>query len=82
MKAMVLERTGPIESSPLRLLNIPEPIPGPGQVRIKIRCCAACRTDLHVIEGELPSRKLPLVPGHQIVGVVDRLGQGSGRFGI
>ncbi|MEN6366401.1 MAG: zinc-dependent alcohol dehydrogenase family protein [Thermoguttaceae bacterium] len=74
MKAMVLRRIAPIESSPLQWTDVPTPEPGPGELRIRVRCCAICRTDLHVIEGDLPQRKMPIVPGHQIVGVVDKLG--------
>ncbi len=76
MRAMVLEQVGPIDSSPLRLMELPDPHPGPGQVRIRVRCCAICRTDLHVIEGELARQKRPVVPGHQAVGIVDELGEG------
>jgi propanol-preferring alcohol dehydrogenase len=82
MNAMVLEDIAPIESSPLKLTERPDPEPGPGEVRLKVRCCAICRTDLHVIEGELPRRKMPIVPGHQIVGVVDRLGEGCTRLEV
>src|SRR5574340_716113 len=74
MKAMVLDRTAPIERTPLRLADLPIPVPGPGEVRVKVLCCAICRTDLHVIEGELPRQRLPIIPGHQVVGVVDALG--------
>ena len=80
MKAMVLENIAPIEESPLQWRQAPDPQPGPGEVRMKVCCCAICRTDLHVIEGELPPRKLPIIPGHQIVGIVDRLGAGCGRL--
>jgi alcohol dehydrogenase, propanol-preferring len=74
MKAMLLRRIAPIISSPLELVDLPLPEPGPGEVRIRVRCCAICRTDLHVIEGDLPQEKMPIIPGHQIVGVVDKLG--------
>ena len=80
MKAMVLQEIAPIQSSPLKLMDMPDPAPGPGQVRLAVRCCAICRTDLHVIEGELPRQELPIIPGHQIVGVVDRLGEGCRRL--
>ena len=80
MKAMVLEDIGPIHDSPLTLAELPTPRPGAGQVRLKVRCCAICRTDLHVIEGDLPRQKLPIVPGHQIVGTVDALGAGCERL--
>ncbi len=80
MKAMVLDEIGPIDSSPLRLVERPVPEPGPGELRLTVRCCAICRTDLHVIEGELPRHTLPIIPGHQVVGVIDRLGTGCRRF--
>ncbi len=80
MKAAVLERIAPIGSSPLSLREAPIPSPGPGEIRVRVRACAICRTDLHVIEGDLPPRKLPLIPGHQVVGVVDAAGEGAGRF--
>ncbi len=79
---MVLEHIGPIEGSPLRLVELPDPEPGPGEVRIAVRACAICRTDLHVIEGDLPCAGLPRIPGHQIVGVVDALGPGCRRFNV
>jgi alcohol dehydrogenase, propanol-preferring len=82
MKTMILERNAPIESSPLRLTDVSTPDPRPGEVRVRVRCCAICRTDLHVIEGELPPRKQPVIPGHQIVGVVDALGLNCGRLRI
>ncbi len=74
MKAMLLRRIAPIDSSPLELADLPTPEPAAGEVRIRVRCCAICRTDLHVIEGDLPQQKLPIVPGHQIVGTIDKLG--------
>jgi len=72
MRAMVLEAPG----APLVARDLPDPEPGPGQVRLRVRACGVCRTDLHVCDGELPRPKLPLVPGHEIVGVIDRLGPG------
>ena len=80
MKAMVLEETAAIDTSPLVWRELPDPVPGEGEVRLKARCCAICRTDLHVIEGDLPREKRPVVPGHQIVGVVDRIGAGCRRL--
>ena len=74
MKAMLLEQIAPIESSPLRLTEVPMPEPKAGEVRMKVRCCGVCRTDLHVVEGDLPPQKMPVIPGHQIVGTVDALG--------
>lgn len=73
---MVLDRHGPVESSPLQLRDVPAPSPRPGEVLVKVRVCGICRTDLHVIEGELPEATLPLIPGHQTVGIVERLGSG------
>lgn len=78
---MILDRQAPIASAPLSAGEVPVPEPGPGEVRVRVRACGLCRTDLHVIEGDLPPRKLPLIPGHQVVGVVDRAGPGASRFG-
>ncbi|EEZ32981.1 zinc-binding alcohol dehydrogenase family protein [Brucella sp. NF 2653] len=72
MKAMVLEKPG----QPLVLMERPDPLPGPGQIRLKVEACAVCRTNLHVVDGELERPKLPLVPGHEIVGVIDAVGTG------
>lgn len=80
MRAMVLESQGPIEGRPLRLRDVPIPEPGAGEVRVRVGCCAICRTDLHVVEGDLPQPNLPLIPGHQAVGVVDALGEGCRRL--
>jgi propanol-preferring alcohol dehydrogenase len=80
MHGMLLSRQGPIGSRPLEPRELRDPEPGPGEIRVRIRVCAICRTDLHVIEGDLPPRRLPLVPGHQAVGAVDRVGAGSRRF--
>jgi len=82
MKAMVLERCAPIESAPLRWMDVPDPSPSPGEVRIRVKACGICRTDLHVIECELPFQGHPVIPGHQIVGMIDQLGEGAKRFTI
>ena len=82
MKAMILREIGSIHFSPLEYSEVAEPQPGPGEVRLKVRCCAVCRTDLHVIEGDLPRHTLPIVPGHQVVGVVDALGPSCQRLAI
>jgi propanol-preferring alcohol dehydrogenase len=74
MKAMLLEQPAAIESSPLGLVDLPLPAPAAGEVRVKVHCCGVCRTDLHVVEGDLARQKMPVVPGHQIVGTVDALG--------
>jgi alcohol dehydrogenase, propanol-preferring len=72
MRAMVLQRTG----ERLAIEERPEPLPGPGQIRVRIEACGVCRTDLHVVDGELPDPKLPIVPGHEIVGRVEAAGDG------
>jgi len=76
LRAMVLEKPKPVEEEPLKLTDLPVPEPGPGQVRLKVLACGVCHTDLHTVEGDLPLPKLPLVPGHQVVGVVDAVGEG------
>ncbi len=76
MRAMVFEQTAPAERHPLVLRDVPAPEPGPGQVRVAVRVCGVCRTDLHVVEGDLPRATRPIIPGHEVVGVVDRLGRG------
>jgi alcohol dehydrogenase, propanol-preferring len=80
MKACVLPARAPIESNPLRFTDVPMPEPRAGEVRIKVHACGVCRTDLHVIEGELPILKSPLIPGHQVVGVVEKKGANANRF--
>jgi propanol-preferring alcohol dehydrogenase len=80
MRAMVLFEQAPIDSAPLQLRQVPDPQPGPGEVLLRVHCCAICRTDLHVIEGELPRQKLPIIPGHQIVGTIEALGPNCSRL--
>ena len=75
---MLLERPG----QPLQLREVPAPSAGPRQLRVRVLACAICRTDLHVVDGELPDPKLPLIPGHQIVGRVDQIGDGASGFAI
>src|SRR3954462_10162624 len=78
MKAMIL-------TEPRTLLtpaDVPDPSPGPDQLLIKVHTCAVCRTDLHVIDGELPNPKLPLIPGHEIIGTVAAKGKAVNRFAI
>lgn len=74
MKAMVLRKCGMIETNPLALEEIPNPEPKADEVLVRVHCCAICRTDLHVIEGELPTQRQPVVPGHQIIGAITRIG--------
>ena len=76
MKAMVLANTRDVATDPLQCHDVPVPRPGPGQVLVRLTVCGICRTDLHVIEGELERPKLPLIPGHQAVGVVKQVGPG------
>jgi alcohol dehydrogenase, propanol-preferring len=72
MRAMVLDKP----KHPLKLREVPKPKPGSGQVLVRVATCAVCRTDLHVVDGELPDPKLPLIPGHQIVGYIEEIGEG------
>jgi propanol-preferring alcohol dehydrogenase len=76
MRAMVLER----QREPLRAAELPDPVPGPGQILLSVHACGVCRTDVHIVDGELTEPKLPLVPGHQIVGTVVAAGEGAERF--
>ena len=78
MRAMLFEKAG----QPLRKAELPIPKPGPGQVLIRVRACAVCRTDLHIVDGELAQPKLPLIPGHEIVGIIEKKGEGADRFDI
>ncbi len=73
---MVLEKPADVQAGPLALRDVPVPEPGPGQVRVRVQVCGVCRTDLHIVEGELPQAKCPVVPGHEVVGIVDRVGKG------
>lgn len=79
---MVLTHPASIDTSPLAGQDVADPTPGPGEVRARVRCCGVCRTDLHVTEGELPPIRPHIIPGHQIVGIVDQIGPGSKRFKI
>ena len=76
MKAMLLDGPG----RPLRYAEVPDPVPGPGELLLRVSACAVCRTDLHVIDGDLPRPKFPLVLGHEIVGVVEAVGRGDVAF--
>jgi propanol-preferring alcohol dehydrogenase len=82
MKAMLLRKVGAIEDRPLEWTDLPIPEPGPGQIRLAVQVCAVCHTDLHTVEGDLDLPRLPLVPGHQVVGVVEAQGEGVTRFEI
>ncbi|HXX68110.1 MAG TPA: zinc-dependent alcohol dehydrogenase family protein [Polyangiaceae bacterium] len=76
MRAMQLARPGPAVTRPLRCVDLPDPLPGQGEIRLRVTACAVCRTDLQICEGDLLARRLPIVPGHQVVGRVDCLGAG------
>jgi propanol-preferring alcohol dehydrogenase len=78
MRAILFEKAG----QPLRSAELPCPRPGAGQVLIRVRACAVCRTDLHIADGELKQPKLPVIPGHEIIGVVEKIGDGVNRFNI
>jgi len=80
MRAWVVERPGPAGGGPLLAVELPDPRPGPGEVRIRVDACGVCRTDLHLAEGDLVPRRPRTVPGHEVVGVVDELGEGTDRF--
>lgn len=80
MKACLLNAPARIETNPLQFTEVPVPNPGKGEVLIRVHVCGVCRTDLHVIEGELTQRKSPVIPGHQVVGIVEKLGGGARRF--
>lgn len=80
MRAMVLERPAPVSQSPLQLRERPQPDPTDRQIRVAVRCCGVCHTDLHTVEDELKLPKLPLIPGHQIVGVVEGRGSAAAKF--
>jgi propanol-preferring alcohol dehydrogenase len=80
MKAMLLNKFAPIDQCPLELTDVPKPEPGVENILIRINVCGICHTDLHTIEGELPDVKLPIIPGHQIVGYVEKMGNKASRF--
>lgn len=80
MKAMVLGGYGAPEDRPLELRDVPVPAVGPEDVLIRVQCCGVCHTDLHVVEHELAEARLPLVPGHEVIGTVERTGERAGRF--
>jgi propanol-preferring alcohol dehydrogenase len=80
MKAMLLNKFALIDQNPLELTDVPMPEPGAEEILIRINVCSVCHTDLHTIEGELPDVKLPIIPGHQIVGIVEELGSEAPRF--
>ncbi len=80
MRAMLLEKPRPVEENPLRLAELPWPEPAAGEIRVRVGVCGVCHTDLHIVEGDLNLPRLPVVPGHQVVGTVDALGDGVSEF--
>jgi len=82
MKACVLRAPAAIETNPLEYAEVAMPQPKSGEALVRVRTCGVCRTDLHVIEGELPPRKSPVIPGHQVVGVIEKQGENARRFAV
>jgi propanol-preferring alcohol dehydrogenase len=82
MKAMLLRQCGRVEDRPLRMAEVERPQPGPGEVLVRVAVCGLCHTDLHTVEGELALPRLPIIPGHQVVGIVEALGAGAGGFNV
>ena len=82
MRAWAVGAPGPIETGPLVPVERPVPEPGPGEIRVKVSTCGVCRTDLHLAEGDLAPRRPGVVPGHEVVGGVDAVGEGCTRFGV
>jgi len=82
VRAQVLHAAGPVDAAPLHLEDRPPPEPGPGVARVRVHACGCCRTDLHVVTGDLDLPVLPIVPGHQVVGDVDALGPGCTRLHV
>jgi alcohol dehydrogenase, propanol-preferring len=82
MKACVLRTPARVETNPLEFTDVAVPEPGEGELLVRVHACGVCRTDLHVIEGELPPRKSPVIPGHQVVGTVEKQGKQARRFAI
>ncbi|HKF23388.1 MAG TPA: zinc-dependent alcohol dehydrogenase family protein [Candidatus Angelobacter sp.] len=82
MKACVLRQPALVETQPLELREVPVPQPGEGEVLLRVSACGICRTDLHVVEGELPPKKVNIIPGHQIVGLVERVGPNAAKYKV
>ncbi len=80
MRAMILNRFGLMEKDLLELVDLPNPEPGPEDILIRVHVCGVCHTDLHTVEGELPEVKLPIIPGHQVVGKIEKMGANASRF--
>jgi propanol-preferring alcohol dehydrogenase len=82
MKACLLRSPAHVETNPLEFTDVPDPIASGDQVLVRVAACGVCRTDLHVVEGELPPRKSPVIPGHQVVGRIEKAGEAASRFHI
>ena len=82
MRAMIFERPANIDTNPLKLIERPEPMAGPGEILVRVRTCGVCRTDLHLTEGDLVPKHPQTVPGHEIVGVVEKRGRGCTLFDV
>ncbi|WP_159809635.1 zinc-binding alcohol dehydrogenase family protein [Cellulomonas citrea] len=82
MRAWTVGRPGPVDGGPLRLVERPDPVPGPGELAVRVLACGVCRTDLHVAEGDLPVHRTHVVPGHEVVGEVSALGDGVDGFAV
>lgn len=80
MKAMQLTQASPVDDEPLQLVSTAVPEPSPGQIRLRVNVCGVCHTDLQTVEGDLDLPTLPIIPGHQVVGVVDKVGGSNGRY--
>src|SRR4051812_4664640 len=80
MKACVLHKPADVDSRPLEVTDVPMPSPGADEILVRVSACGICRTDLHVVEGDLPVRLSPVIPGHQIVGRVAALGTRADGF--
>lgn len=80
MRAMMVKEFAPIDRNPLELVDIPVPEPSPEEILIRNKVCGVCHTDLHTVEGELPQVKLPIVPGHEVIGIVEKRGENASRF--
>jgi alcohol dehydrogenase, propanol-preferring len=82
MTAWVVDTPGPLATGPLAAVERPVPVPGPSEIRLRVSACGVCRTDLHLAEGDLPARRAATVPGHEVVGTVDAVGDGCRRFAV
>jgi propanol-preferring alcohol dehydrogenase len=82
MRVWVVDTPGPVDGGPLIRIQLPTAMPGPGQILVRVSCCGVCRTDLHLVEGDLPPHRRRTVPGYEVVGVVDAVGPGSHRFRV